>query len=124
MREAWEAGIILAGLSAGSGCWFEEMITDSSGDKLEPLPCLGFLKGSHCPHYDGEEERRPAYQQLILNDQLQGGYAADDGAALHFTDDKLARAVSSRPNAKVYRVEKRGYRIIEQALTTDYLGEG
>ena len=65
IRHAYENGTILSGISAGSLCWFEEGVTDSYGNELEPISCLGLIPGSHCPHYDGEEERRPAYQKLI-----------------------------------------------------------
>jgi dipeptidase E len=105
LQEAWEQGIILAGISAGSICWFEEGVTDSYGDGLEPLRCLGFLKGSNCPHYDGEPERRPTYQKLVAAGKIKGGIAADDSVALHYIGDALHRIVSSRPEAGAYRLE-------------------
>ena len=89
LREAWEAGIVLAGLSTGSICWFEEGVTNSVPGSLNPLRCLGFLKGSHCPHYDGEAERRPAYQRLLSEGLISEGYAADDGVGLHFVGGSL-----------------------------------
>ncbi len=119
LRKAWNQGVVLAGLSAGSICWFEEGVTDSYGDQLEPLQALGFLKGSHCPHYDGEAERRPAYRQFIEQGILQEGIAADDGAAIHYSGQEIKRIVSSRPAAKAYRVYKSG----EEELTAEYLGE-
>ncbi|HSO58634.1 MAG TPA: peptidase E, partial [Paenisporosarcina sp.] len=84
LRQAYDKGTILAGLSAGSLCWFEEGITDSYGSDLEPISCLGIIRGSHCPHYDGEENRRPAYQQFIQAGTIGSGFAADDGVGLHF----------------------------------------
>ena len=84
LREAWEAGVVLCGISAGMNCWFEQSVTDSFG-ALAPLDDgLGLLAGSACPHYDGENERRPAYRRLIEAGELGGGVAADDGAALVF----------------------------------------
>lgn len=121
LNKAWNQGIILAGISAGSICWFEEGITDSYGDQLEPIKALGFLKGSNCPHYDGEAERRPAYHRLIETGKLQSGIAADDGAAVHFIEQDLYQAVSSRPDAKAYQVSFAG-KIIESELKTKYLG--
>ena len=121
IRKAWEQGIVLAGISAGSICWFEEGVTDSYGDGLEPLKCLGLLKGSNCPHYDGESERRPAYQQLIATKRITPGIATDDGVALHFIDQELSHIVSSRPNAKAYKVNE-DQNITEIALATKYLG--
>ena len=119
LRKAWEQGIVLAGLSAGSICWYEEGVTDSYGDRLEPLQALGFLKGSHCPHYDGEADRRPAYRRLITQGILQAGIAADDGAAIHYIGQDIKRLVSSRPAAKAYRVNTNG----EEALAVEYLGQ-
>lgn len=121
MREAWEQGIVLAGISAGSICWFEEGVTDSYGDKLEPLTCLGFLKGSNCPHYDGEVDRRPSYHELISSKIIQPGIAADDGVAIHYIGQEVHRIVSSRPNAKAYKVyfDKQ---LKEEELETVFLG--
>ncbi|WP_226535698.1 peptidase E [Fictibacillus halophilus] len=119
LKKAYEEGKILAGLSAGSLCWFEEGVTDSFGP-LRGLSCLGFLQGSHCPHYDGEEERRPAYHRLI-KEGLNDGYAADDGAALHFINGKLNRVVSSRENAKAYYVQLINGEVIETVLETYFL---
>ncbi|MDN4072288.1 peptidase E [Fictibacillus terranigra] len=121
LHEAYVKGIVLAGISAGALCWFEEGVTDSIPGKLTRISCLGLLKGSHCPHYDGEENRRPSYHDLILHG-LSEGYAADDGAGLHFIDGELAKIISSRPYAKGYKVSKNGGRIIEDVLPTDYLG--
>ncbi|MCA0972527.1 peptidase E [Halobacillus litoralis] len=121
LKKAWEKGILLAGISAGAICWFEEGMTDSYGDQLEPLPCLGFLKGSCCPHYDGEEERQPSYEQAIANARIRPGLALDDGAAVHFVEDQLKRAVCSRPNAKAKRVALREGEIVEDMITTKYL---
>lgn len=118
IRQAYDKGTILAGLSAGSLCWFEDGITDSYGDELEPISCLGILRGSHCPHYDGEESRRPTYRKFIQEGKVGSGYAADDGVALHFIDEELHKIVSSREHAKGYRVDKDK----ESILTTHYLG--
>lgn len=122
LRKAYENGSILAGLSAGSNCWFEEGLTDPINAPMYKLDCLGFLKGSHCPHYDGEEKRRPSYHQLILEGNMQEGFGVDDGAALHFMDESLFQTVSSRPNAKAYYVKKEEDTIIEREVHTYYLG--
>jgi hypothetical protein len=53
---------------------------------------------------------------------MPAGYAADDGAALHFAGEELVEAVSSRPNARAYRVELRGAEVVEEPLTTRFLG--
>jgi dipeptidase E len=118
MREAWERGIVLAGISAGSICWFEAGVTDSFGDELAPLPCLGFLGGSNCPHYDSELQRRPTYRRLVDAGELPPGLAAEDGVALHFVGTELAEAVAGRPDGRAFRVEPG----VETPLPVRYLG--
>jgi len=107
MREAWEQGTVLWGASAGMICWFEQGVTDSFGPQLEAMDCLGFLPGSACPHYDGEERRRPRYRELV-DGGLGEGVAADDGAALHYIGTELQEIVSCRPGATAYRVTRDG----------------
>jgi peptidase E len=108
LREAWEAGIVLTGWSAGMICWFEAGVTDSYGPQLAGMrDGLGFLPGSACPHYDGEERRRPVYRELVA-DGFSAGYAADDCAGLHFAGTELAEVVSASPAAQAYRVDTSG----------------
>jgi peptidase E len=105
LREAWEQGTILTGASAGMICWFEAGVTDSFGPQLEGMrDGLGFLPGSACPHYDGEERRRPVYRELVA-DGFPSGYAADDDAALVFDGTELADVWTVREGATAYRVE-------------------
>jgi len=118
LREAWEAGIVLTGWSAGMICWFEAGITDSFGPQLEGMrDGLGFLAGSACPHYDGEELRRPVYTKLVA-DGFPAGVAADDGVGLHYVGTDLAEVVSVREGARAYRVDAAG----EEPLPARLLG--
>ncbi|HEX6763503.1 MAG TPA: peptidase E [Gaiellaceae bacterium] len=104
LREAWDAGVVLFGASAGMICWFEACVTDSFGPQLEGLrDGLGFIAGSACPHYDGEEQRRPRYRALV-DEGFPAGIAADDGVALHYAGTDLAEVVTCRPGAAAYRV--------------------
>jgi peptidase E len=121
LREAWESGIVLAGISAGAICWFEQGITDSFADQLRVIDCLGFLPGSCCPHYNGEPERRPAYQWLLRQGEIASGIAIDDGAAIHYTNDQGHRVVASRKGATVYRVYTTGMQVREEAMPVEYL---
>ena len=119
LRRAWQSGTVLAGVSAGAICWFETGLTDSSGTGFYPLTCLGLLAGTCCPHYDGEAERRPALHQLIEAGTITSALALDDGAAAHFIDGTLANVVSSRPQARAYRVERVNGQIVETVLNPD-----
>jgi peptidase E len=123
LRKAWLGGVVMAGLSAGSICWFKQGLSDSVlPGELHPINCLGFLPGSHCPHYDGEPGRRPAYHRFIREGNLDAGYAADDGAALHFIGPELKSVVSSLEFAKAYSVRRVGIDVQESALETVWLG--
>lgn len=117
LREAWQAGIVLFGVSAGMNCWFEACVTDSFGPQLEGLrDGLGFLAGSACPHYDGEERRRPRYRELV-DEGFPEGIAADDGVGLHYVGGDLHEVISCRPGATAYRVTKTG----EERLDTRFV---
>ncbi|CAG9622394.1 Type 1 glutamine amidotransferase-like domain-containing protein [Sutcliffiella rhizosphaerae] len=120
LLKGYQQGIILTGISAGSICWYEEGLTDSFGDELEPITCLGFLQGSNSPHYDGEANRRPTFQNLIASRQLKPGIAADDGVGIHYVNGEIKKIVSSRPKARAYLVNE----MKEVPLHTFYLGGG
>jgi peptidase E len=108
VREAWEQGVLLTGGSAGMICWYEACVTDSFGPQLEGLrDGLGFLPGSACPHYDGEERRRPVYAKLVA-EGFPAGIAADDGVALRYDGAELAEVVTVRDGARAYRVGPEG----------------
>jgi dipeptidase E len=121
LREAWESGIVLAGISAGAICWFEQGVTDSFADQLRVLDCLGFLPGSCCPHYDGEAERRPSYHRLLRHGEIAPGFAIDDGAAMHFVNGEVHRIVASRSGAKAYRVGVANGAVLEEPMEVEYL---
>ena len=122
LREAYEKGVLLCGVSAGAICWFEQGSTDSDG-ALRPLDCLGYLTGSCCPHYDGAMDRRPASHRFIREGKMLPGIALDDGAAGHFVDGELKEIVTSRPGARAYRVSVSGTEAIEDSLPVRFLGE-
>ena len=117
IRAAYDAGVLLAGVSAGMNCWFEASVTDSFLiDTSRPLhDGLGFLAGSCCPHYDGEASRRPAYTQLVA-EGFPAGLAGDDDVAFRFEDEQLVEVVSSREGARAFRVSEREGRAVEEPL--------
>jgi dipeptidase E len=122
LRTAWRRGIVLAGISAGANCWFDACSTDSFGPLAPLRDGLGLLPGSVCPHYDGEKQRRPTLLRFIANGQLPDGFALDDCAAAHFVGRRFVEAVSSRPQAKAYRVVRVGKRVVEEIIPTRFLG--
>jgi dipeptidase E len=120
LREAWEAGVVLCGLSAGANCWFEASTTDSFLlGRADPLADgLGLLPGSFCPHYDSEEERRPSFHALVARGALPAGVACDDYAAAHFVGTELLEAVASKPEAGAYRVTRDAAAAREEPIPT------
>lgn len=116
LREAWDRGIVLGGASAGSLCWFEEGTTDSRPREVTKIECLGFLRGSHSPHYDGEAVRRPTYHRLIRSGELKPGYACDNDAGIWFVDNEVRRVVKTREDARVYHVSLENGEIVERDL--------
>jgi peptidase E len=132
MSKAWQAGVVLAGSSAGGICWFEGGTTDSFGHTLRPFTDgLGMLPGSFCPHYD-EGERRPLYRRLVADGTLSPGLACDAGVGAHFVDDDLVEIVADRPGRGAWRVTAdasadspadSSAEATETPLTTRFLGE-
>jgi dipeptidase E len=113
LRDAWERGVLLTGWSAGAICWFEAAVTDSFGPQLEGMrDGLGFLAGSACPHYDGEELRRPRYAELV-RDGFPVGIGIDDDVAVRFDGRELTEVVTSRAGATAYRVGVDGEEALE-----------
>jgi peptidase E len=116
LREAWEVGIVLAGVSAGGICWFEAGVTDSFGPELAPLEGgLGFLAGSFCPHYNSEAARQPTYHRLVATG-FPPGYAADDWVGLHFAGTDLAEVISITETGRAYRVQSRDGEVVEEPI--------
>ncbi|MEJ2541050.1 MAG: peptidase E [Gemmatimonadota bacterium] len=122
LRDAWDRGIVLGGASAGSLCWFEEGTTDSRPREVTKIECLGFLRGSHSPHYDAEAVRRPTYQRLIRSGELKPGYACDNDAGIYFVDNEVRRVVKTREEAAVYFVDVQGGEVVETRLPGEMIG--
>ncbi len=115
LRRAWEAGVVMTGLSAGSLCWFEQGVTAFHGQSA-PVRGMGFLPHSNAVHYDDKPERRAAYLRAVADGMIPG-YGTGDGAALHFVGAELAEVVTSRPHARAFHVSGDG----ETELVTRYL---
>jgi peptidase E len=107
--EAWERGVVLAGVSAGSICWHVGGTTDSFGSELRPVTNgLGLIPHSNGVHYDSEPGRRPLFQRLVGEGSLPDGYATDDSVGLHYVGTELHEVVSEKAGAMGYRVERTG----------------
>ncbi|HZZ46864.1 MAG TPA: peptidase E [Pseudonocardia sp.] len=106
MREAWQAGVVLTGVSAGSICWHVGGTTDSFGPTLQPITTgLGFLPWSNGVHFNSEAQRRPLFHSLIADGTLPPGYATDDGAGVLYRGTTMVGALAERDDAHAYRIE-------------------
>ena len=122
LRETWEAGVVLTGVSAGAICWFEQGLTDSFSNELRPLDCLGFLPGSCCPHYDGEPQRRPSYHRLLASGEIAAGVAIEDWTGVHFIGSELHRVIASKRGARAYSMRAVYGSVQEVPLPVEFLG--
>jgi dipeptidase E len=120
LRAAWERGVVMTGLSAGSLCWFEHGVTAFHGEST-PIRGMGFLPHSNAVHYEDKPERRAAYLAAVA-DGMVSGYGTGDGAALHFVGTELAEVVTSRREARAYHVTPEGAEVTETELATRFLG--
>ena len=109
--KAYNRGAILCGVSAGAICWFEKGITDSWASNLSVLDCMGLVKGNCCPHYNGEKDRKPSLEKFLADSLLSSCYAIDDGAAIHYREGKIFRAVSFFKGAHAYEVTMKNNQI-------------
>ena len=117
LREAWEAGVVLSGVSAGSNCWHVGGTTDSFGPELRPVTDgLALLPYGNGVHYDSEERRRPLLHRLVAEGALPTSYATEDGVGLYYEGEELVEALADRPQAAAYRVERQGGQVVETRL--------
>jgi peptidase E len=115
MREAWEAGVVLTGISAGSICWHVGGPTDSFGPQLRPAPAgLALVPYGNGVHYNSEEQRRPALRRMVAEGIVPRSYATDDGVGLHYAGTEFVEAVSDRPDVFAYRVERTTAKDVEE----------
>ncbi|MBK7872583.1 MAG: peptidase E [Saprospiraceae bacterium] len=121
LKKAYDKGIVLAGGSAGSLCWFTEGTTDSRPKELSVVEGLGFLNYSHCPHYSSEASRRPLYHKNILSGTFSAGYACDDRAGILFVNEKFSKAVALDANNHSYFVSLENGQIKEEKLPSEII---
>ena len=116
LKKAYQNGTIMCGVSAGAICWFEKGVTDSWADKLNIMNCLGFIKGSCCPHYDEEPERKPSLSKFIENKDIQNCYAIEGGCALHIKNEEVYSAISFRGKKNTFYVDYQSGKTVEKKL--------
>ena len=104
LLNAYQQGIVLAGISSGALCWFEEGLSYYTSSEFKPIHGLGFLKGSFCAHNNSEPSRRLRTEELVGQGLMKEGFAVDDDAALHYIDNKLQHVISADPNGKAYEI--------------------
>jgi peptidase E len=121
LKQAWEKGVVLAGVSAGAMCMFTKNFTNPRHDVFEPLDCLGLLKGSFCPHYVSAKRLKEIFSRMIMKKEIPSGYGVEDGVALHFLGKKLHYVVSSRPGAGAYFVKENFRTVNIKSLPVEYL---
>jgi len=113
--DAYKKGKILAGVSAGAICWFNQGITDSWAHGLQVLDCMDILDGVCCPHYDGEANRSPSVERFLKNKDIEHCLCIEDGAAVHYQNETLKTAISFYKDKNAYNV-KYDNRLIEEPL--------
>ena len=120
LRECWETGVVLCGLSAGSLCWFTHAFTGYQAD-TRLVPGLGIVPFGNAVHFEHGSDRHREFERR-LDEASAVGYGVDDGAALHFIGTDLAQVVASRPGSRAYRIDRRGDRARTTRLATRHLG--
>ena len=116
LNNAYQNGVIMSGVSAGAICWFNKGITDSWKDHQAILPCLGFVDGVCCPHYDEEPERIPYVKEILNNKQIDECIAIEGLCALHLINDIPKYSVSFGTDTNVHLVSLSNEEIIHNDL--------
>ena len=116
LKKAYLNGTVMSGVSAGAICWFQNGITDSWASNLKMMPCLNFIKGTCCPHYDEEPERKPVVKNFLLRNKIKNVYAVDGGAALHIKDEKIFKSIIFKKNKSSYLVDVKKKNINEKSF--------
>ena len=116
LKEAYNKGIIMSGVSAGAICWFDKGITDSWSHDLAIMDCLGFVNGTCCPHYDEEPNRRPFVKKELVNKNIDSCISIEGFNALHLIDDKPEYSVSFKNDNNSYNVILQNESVIEDQI--------
>ncbi|MEM5421211.1 peptidase E [Paraburkholderia ferrariae] len=124
LREVWESGVLLAGMSAGAMCWFEAGLTDSFwGSTYRPLDCLGLLPGGCAVHYSSDPKRRETLHAAQHARMVPPSIAIDDFAAALYLGTSLDRVLSWQTGSTAYKVYREGSKVIETALPAEHISQ-
>ena len=107
LLKAYQKGVVMSGLSAGSICWFKYGLSDSRkfidpNADLIRVSGLGFVKAIHCPHYDAEKYRKKELKK-IMKKNSGIAIALDNCRAIEIINDRY-RIISSKKSANAYKV--------------------
>ena len=116
LKEAYDKGVIMSGVSAGAICWFEQGITDSWSHDLAIMDCLGFVNGTCCPHYDEEPNRRPFVSRALKNKSIDSCISIEGFNALHLVDDSPKYSVAFKDNNDTYNVVLKNGEVSEDQI--------
>ena len=113
----WQAGVVLAGVSAGSICWYQGGTTDSFGPELRAVTNgLALLPYGNGVHYDSEARRRPLVHRLVADGTLGTTHCTDDGVGLVYRGTALVEAVTEMRGKGAYVVTRDGDTAVEERL--------
>ncbi|MBO5045711.1 MAG: Type 1 glutamine amidotransferase-like domain-containing protein [Clostridia bacterium] len=100
IRDAYERGVLICGLSAGAICWFEEMYSDSVEEGVySEWKGLGWVEGKISPHYN---ERMLDFDRLVLYNKSRA-WGVENCSALEVVDGVPTRSISC--GGKVWRLD-------------------
>ena len=113
LKDAYNKGVIMSGVSAGAICWFTSGITDSWDNELRILPCLNFISGTCCPHYDEEPARIPFVKSALENNLIDNCLSIEGNCALHLRDNNPYRAINFGKNKNVFKTSLENGKVFE-----------
>ena len=114
LKNAYEKGIVMSGVSAGAICWFDKGITDSFSDKLEIIDCLGIVKGIACPHYDEEKERKPFVNKIIKSGRIDSCICIEGNCALHIKNEYSFKSINFGNKKKCLKIFNEKNKLIQE----------
>jgi len=106
LRNAYEKGIVMSGVSAGAICWFDKGVTDSYAEELTIIDCLGIVEGIACPHFDEEKEREPYVNDVINRGIINSCFCIEGNCAIHVKNNNEYSSINFGNGKKCFKVYK------------------